>query len=102
MDMLSGCTLGYVTQSDLQGDLPTWLVNKCTHIFAPKYIRQLEKAAIGYKNWKWRHNPNYKPWHFAEQISSPKIPLYQVSNANDNYDVSNFLFSKGEMTSDNS
>lgn len=77
-NFVSGCTLGYVTQSDMQGDLPLWLVNKCTNIFAPKYVKQLEKAAIGYRDWKAVHNSNLKPWHYPEQISSPKLSLNLV------------------------
>lgn len=68
-----------MTSCDPQGILPSWLVNKCTQIFAPKYIRQLEKAAMGYGNWKYTHNPNLKPWIYPEQIASPKISVDDVS-----------------------
>nr|CAD7592926.1 unnamed protein product [Timema genevievae] len=31
-----GCELGYVSQTDPQGTLPPWIVNRITQIFAPK------------------------------------------------------------------
>lgn len=83
--ILAGCEIAYVTSCDPQGILPSWLVNKCTQIFAPKYIRQLEKAATGYGNWKNVHNPDLKPWIYPEQIASPKISVDDVSKAKINH-----------------
>ncbi|KAF4524000.1 hypothetical protein B566_EDAN013842 [Ephemera danica] len=37
-DGASGCSLGYVSQTDPKGTLPSWLVNKVTQIFAPKCV----------------------------------------------------------------
>lgn len=33
-----GCELGYVSQTDPQGTLPPWLVNRVTQIFGPKVV----------------------------------------------------------------
>ncbi|KAL7296964.1 START domain-containing protein 10-like [Trichogramma pretiosum] len=68
-----GSELGYVAHTDPHGKLPVWLVNKITQIFAPKMVKKLHKAALGYPLWKKANNPNYKPWFSPEQISSPRI-----------------------------
>ncbi|KAJ8674226.1 hypothetical protein QAD02_005488 [Eretmocerus hayati] len=70
-----GSELGYVSHTDPHGKLPVWLVNKVTEIFAPKMVKKLHKASVGYPDWKLNHNPNFKPWHFPEQISSPRIRI---------------------------
>ncbi|KAL0267493.1 UNVERIFIED_CONTAM: hypothetical protein PYX00_009745 [Menopon gallinae] len=70
-----GCELHYVTRCNPQGDLPPWIVNKCTQILAPKYVRQIEKAARGYAAWKEHHNPNFKPWIHPEQKTATKISV---------------------------
>ncbi|XP_046388059.1 START domain-containing protein 10-like [Ischnura elegans] len=70
-----GCELGYVSQTDPQGKLPSWLVNRVTQIFAPKMVKRLHKASLGYKSWKLSHNPEWKPWHFPEQITAPRISV---------------------------
>lgn len=68
-----GCELGYVSQTDPQGTLPPWLVNRVTQIFGPKMIKNLQKATLGYSEWKASHSPHWKPWHFPEQICAPRI-----------------------------
>lgn len=68
-----GSMLGYVSQTDPHGTLPPWLVNKCTQILAPKMVKRLYKASKAYSEWKKFNNPNFKPWHFPEQISMPRI-----------------------------
>ncbi|XP_017765979.1 PREDICTED: PCTP-like protein [Eufriesea mexicana] len=70
-----GSELGYVSHTDPHGKLPVWLVNKVTQIFAPRMVKKLHKASIAYPNWKLLNNPNYKPWHFPEQITSPRIKI---------------------------
>ncbi|CAK9806100.1 START domain-containing protein 10 [Anthophora quadrimaculata] len=70
-----GSELGYVSHTDPHGKLPVWLVNKVTQIFAPRMVKKLHKASVAYPNWKLFHNPNYKPWHFPEQIASPRIRI---------------------------
>ncbi|XP_017799001.1 PREDICTED: PCTP-like protein [Habropoda laboriosa] len=70
-----GSELGYVSHTDPHGKLPVWLVNKVTQIFAPKMVKKLHKASVAYPNWKLFNNPNYKPWHFPEQIASPRIRI---------------------------
>ena len=103
-----GSELGYVSHTDPHGKLPVWLVNKITQIFAPKVrepsyigflwiiyklmnfnyllssvlpkkmVKKLHKASIGYPTWKMLNNPNFKPWHFPEQIMSPRIKTEDV------------------------
>lgn len=72
-----GCFLGYVSQTDPRGKLPSWLVNKITQKFAPKVVKQLYKAAQGYEAWKTsQKNPLLKPWIFPEQtLESPRVQL---------------------------
>ncbi|XP_046471468.1 START domain-containing protein 10 [Neodiprion pinetum] len=70
-----GCELGYVSHTDPHGKLPVWLVNKVTQIFAPKMVKKLHKAALGYPSWKNLHKVDHKPWHFPEQISAPRIRI---------------------------
>lgn len=72
-----GCFLGYISQTDPKGKLPTWLVNKITQKFAPKVVKQLKRAADGYENWKARQpNPLDKPWIYPElTLMSPRIHI---------------------------
>ncbi|XP_012216095.1 START domain-containing protein 10-like [Linepithema humile] len=70
-----GSELGYVSHTDPHGKLPVWLVNKVTQIFAPKMVKKLHKASVGYPTWKLLNNPNYKPWHYPEQIMAPRIRI---------------------------
>lgn len=76
-----GTFLGYVSQTDPKGKLPSWLVNKITQKFAPKVVKQLLKAAEGYETWKLNQKePILKPWIFPEQIlMSPRICTTDVS-----------------------
>ncbi|OAD61491.1 PCTP-like protein [Eufriesea mexicana] len=86
-----GSELGYVSHTDPHGKLPVWLVNKVTQIFAPRMVKKLHKASIAYPNWKLLNNPNYKPWHFPEQITSPRIKIgdcvksVEEKNSKNNY-----------------
>ncbi|XP_071561047.1 START domain-containing protein 10-like isoform X1 [Temnothorax nylanderi] len=70
-----GSELGYVSHTDPHGKLPVWLVNKVTQIFAPKMVKRLHKASVGYPSWKVLNNPNFKPWHYPEQIMAPRIRI---------------------------
>ncbi|XP_073990807.1 START domain-containing protein 10-like isoform X2 [Rhodnius prolixus] len=72
-----GCNLGYISQTDPQGTLPPWLVNRVTQIFGPKMVKSLQKATLGYLDWKSKNKPHWKPWHFPEQICSPRLNLVE-------------------------
>lgn len=52
------------------GKLPTWLINRVTKVVAPKALKKLHKASINYPTWKNKHNPNWKPWIFPDQLVS--------------------------------
>ncbi|CAB3362285.1 Hypothetical predicted protein [Cloeon dipterum] len=52
----SGCFVGYASQTDPKGTLPSWM-----------------KASQGYPAWKANNNPAFKPWFFPEQITVPRI-----------------------------
>jgi len=41
-------------------------------------VKRLHKASVGYPNWKLLNNPNYKPWHYPEQIMAPRIRIEEV------------------------
>ncbi|XP_071050122.1 START domain-containing protein 10-like isoform X2 [Onthophagus taurus] len=79
----NSCLLGYVTQTDPRGKLPSWLVNKITQKFAPKIVKQLFKAAQGYEVWKMNQsNPMFKPWIYPEQIMlSQRVSLEDCVNS---------------------
>lgn len=91
-DNPQGCFLGYVSQTDPKGKLPSWLVNKITQKFAPKVVKQLRKAADGYETWKAAQNdPFLKPWVYPEQtMNSPRISVSDVSIVYKNLDLNNF------------
>jgi hypothetical protein len=57
-----GCTLTYMTQTDPNGWIPTWLVNWATKTFAPKIVERLQKASASYPTWKAKHNPDQRGW----------------------------------------
>ncbi|KAG0428379.1 hypothetical protein HPB47_024629 [Ixodes persulcatus] len=71
----SGCSLSYVTQCDPKGALPAWFVNKLTKIFAPKMVKKLHKACLGYTAWKASHQPGLKPWLHPDQVILPKLDV---------------------------
>ncbi|XP_019864615.2 START domain-containing protein 10 isoform X2 [Aethina tumida] len=72
-----GCFLGYISQTDPRGKLPSWLCNKLTQKFAPKVVQQLLHASQGYENWKHSQiNPNYKPWVYPElTLDVPRVSV---------------------------
>jgi len=78
-----GCILGYVSQTDPQGTLPPWLVNRVTQIFGPKMIKNLQKATVGYEDWKAKNNPLWKPWHSPEQMTAPRLSITDVDFDNE-------------------
>lgn len=41
-------------------------------------VKRLHKASVGYPGWKLLNNPNYKPWHYPEQIMAPRIRIEEV------------------------
>lgn len=71
--------MSFVSQTDPQGLIPAWIVNKCTQIFAPRFVKQLERAAFAYRGWKTQNNPDFLPWINPEQTISPKITISDVS-----------------------
>uniref|UniRef100_A0A8R1DPY4 START domain-containing protein 10 n=1 Tax=Caenorhabditis japonica TaxID=281687 RepID=A0A8R1DPY4_CAEJA len=72
----SGCEVIYISHSDPKGKLPTWLVNRVTKVVAPKVIKKLHKACIGYAVWKEKHHPSWKPWSVPEQqMDFPRVDL---------------------------
>lgn len=75
---VSSCVLSYVAHCDPQGALPPWLVNKVTHTFGPRMIKDLQKACYGYVTWKNGQPHNRKPWRFPEEMDRPRITLEEV------------------------
>lgn len=77
-----GCFLGYISQTDPKGKLPTWLVNKITQKFAPRVVKQLKRAAEGYEAWKARQTDVMnKPWIYPElTLMSPRIHIADCIN----------------------
>jgi len=52
----------YLTQTDLMGMIPSWVVNKATKTFAPRLIENLIRVGPKYNEWKAANNPDNKPW----------------------------------------
>ncbi|XP_041356837.1 START domain-containing protein 10-like [Gigantopelta aegis] len=75
----NSCQMTYVSQSDPKGKLPSWAMNKLTHIMAPKVISRVYKACKKYHSWKSKHNPHFKPWLNAEQMMS-NLPRFNPEN----------------------
>lgn len=75
-----GCRLGYIAHCDPQGTLPPWLVNKITHSLGPRMVKDLRKAALGYKKWKNAREHHRKPWRFPEEIITPRISVLDVGH----------------------
>lgn len=73
--------MGYIAHCDPQGTLPPWLVNKVTHSLGPRMVKDLRKAALGYKKWKNGQTHHRKPWRFPEEIITPRISVLDVSHA---------------------
>jgi len=70
-----GCSICYVSATDPRGSIPVWAVNKGTQYFAPKMMKTLHKACLGYAEWKNQNDPGYKPWIYPEQINLPKLNI---------------------------
>lgn len=79
MQRNGGCRLGYIAHCDPQGTLPPWLVNKVTHSLGPRMVKDLRKAALGYKKWKSLQEHNHKPWRNPEQIITPRLSISDVN-----------------------
>lgn len=73
-----GCRVGYIAHCDPQGTLPPWLVNKVTHSLGPRMVKDLRKAALGYKKWKNVQTHHRKPWRFPEEIITSRISVLDV------------------------
>uniref|UniRef100_A0AC34GXN6 START domain-containing protein n=1 Tax=Panagrolaimus sp. ES5 TaxID=591445 RepID=A0AC34GXN6_9BILA len=70
----NACEITYLTHSDPKGKLPTWLINRVTKVVAPKALKKLHKASINYPLWKNKHDPNWKPWLYPDQLlNAPRI-----------------------------
>ncbi|CAF1467066.1 unnamed protein product [Adineta steineri] len=67
------CTFYYMTQCDPGGSLPAWVVNKTSKVLVPKLMKKLMKACGKYEKWKGKHQPQYKPWLYPEQMTAPRI-----------------------------
>ncbi|THD23132.1 Phosphatidylcholine transfer protein [Fasciola hepatica] len=67
----------------LSGKLPSWAVNKVTHFVAPRVLKRIAKACLGYESWKKTHRPGYKPWQFPEQCELPRLNWSDVPTSPD-------------------
>jgi len=69
----------YLTQTDLMGMIPTWIVNKATKTFAPRLIENLIRVGPKYNEWKSANEPDKKPWlgdnqpYWWESVAETKI-----------------------------
>lgn len=56
------------------------MINKACTFVAPSYVKKLYKCAKNYPAWKAKHNPNWKPWLYPEQIEVAKLNMQDVVN----------------------
>lgn len=50
-------------------------------------VKDLRKAALGYKKWKNAQEHHRKPWRFPEEIITPRISVLDVSH----FELENFM-----------
>lgn len=50
-----------------------------THSLGPRMVKDLRKAALGYKKWKNAQTHHRKPWRSPEEIITPRISILDVS-----------------------
>lgn len=67
-----GVRFTYVTQADVKGKLPKWLINVATTSGAPSLLAKIFKATTNYPAWKKKHEPDFRPWFNPAQS---KVPL---------------------------
>ena len=41
---------------------------------------RIQKACRGYDAWKSKHNPDWKPWLFPEQMTLPRLNLNDIAD----------------------
>ncbi|XP_029367683.1 START domain containing 14 [Echeneis naucrates] len=63
----NSCTFIYLSQADPKGSLPKWVVNKASHVLAPKVMKSVHKAGQTYPEWKQQNLPDQKPWLHPKQ-----------------------------------
>ena len=51
-----GCQIIYISNSDLKGLVPAWIINSLTTVLAPKMCKSIEDAATKYPQWCIEHN----------------------------------------------
>ncbi|XP_064636421.1 START domain-containing protein 10-like [Lineus longissimus] len=84
-----GCEFYYITQCDVGGQLPAWIVNMATGIMAPRMFKKLNKVAAAYPAWKKENEPNWMPWRDPSQIENDRINYDDVDvqdQSSDTYD----------------
>ncbi|XP_072251586.1 START domain containing 14 [Leuresthes tenuis] len=73
------CTFIYLSQADPKGSLPKWVVNKASHVLAPRVMKSVHKAGQNYLEWKRQNSPNQKPWLYPEQSTLPMMDPTELS-----------------------
>ncbi|KAM6923797.1 START domain containing 14 [Xenentodon cancila] len=69
----NSCTFIYLSQADPKGSLPKWVVNKASHVLAPRVMKSVHKAGQNYPEWKQQNSPDQKRWLYPEQSTLPKM-----------------------------
>ena len=41
-------------------------------------VKSLQKATLGYVEWKTKNEPNWKPWHYPEQMQAARLNINEV------------------------